>query len=248
MDADERTQQLLRAYRERSAPSPQKRDRAWAAIATAVAATPAVASAPPAGNLVLKTALGVGAVLTIGLASWSWGRTSDDAADERPAHSTHTAPASGAVAAPTTPEEEEVSAPDEGEAAPSPTARAARDSEPSVEAHAVEPSEELAPSEATTAPAVVVPIDPPPSGTLAEELALMDRARQAIARNDAAEALRALDDHATRFPQGTLVRERDVLRVTALCVAGREDEAIGVAAAAGPRPAITRALSRCGAP
>lgn len=247
MDADERTQQLLRAYGERSAPSPQKRDRAWAAIAAAVAATPAIASAPPAGNLVLKTALGVGAVLTIGLASWSWGRTSDGTADERTAHSTHTAPASGAVAAPTTPEEE-VSAPDEGEAAPSPTAIPARETEPSMEAHAVEPSEELAPSEATTAPAVVVPIDPPTSGTLAEELALMDRARQAIARNDAAEALRALDDHATRFPQGTLIRERDVLRVTALCVAGREDEAIEVAAAAGPRPAITRALSRCGAP
>lgn len=244
MDAEEQTRQLLRAYGERLAPSPEKRDRAWAAITAAAAAAPAVASAPAAGNLALKAALGVGALITIGLASWSWSRTSDGVADERP---TRAAPAPAAVAAPT--EEEEVSIRDEAEATSSPTATGSpRVSELSAHARTVGPSEGAAPTEATAQPSSVAPVDPRPSGTLAEELALMDRARQAIARDDAAAALAALDDHTSRFPTGTLVRERDVLRVTALCVAGRDDEAIAVATAAGPRPAITRALSRCGAP
>lgn len=242
MDADERTRQLLRAYGERSAPSPEKRDRAWAAIAAAAAGAPAIPSAPAAGNLVLKTALGIGVVITIGLASWSWNRTSDRVTGERPASSTEPAPESGAVASRTA-LEEEVSAREEPEVVPSPApTELVRVSEPS--ARAATPSEGRAPAEVEEPAAS----SPPLAGTLAEELALMDRARQSIARGDHAAALQALDEHDTRFPAGTLVRERDVLRVTALCAAGRDDEAIAVAAAAGPRPAITRALSRCGAP
>jgi hypothetical protein len=65
---------------------------------------------------------------------------------------------------------------------------------------------------------------PLPEDTLAEENALVDRARANIASNPA-QALAAVDEHAPRFPRGQLAQEREYLRVRALRGLGRNDEA-----------------------
>jgi hypothetical protein len=86
-----------------------------------------------------------------------------------------------------------------------------------------------APSVATTpplplpsAPSVAAPA---PHRSLREERALLERARAALADDDAAGALAAVERHARRFPDGQLVEERDSLRVRALAAAGDRDEA-----------------------
>lgn len=60
---------------------------------------------------------------------------------------------------------------------------------------------------------------------LERERALLDVARGAIARGNADLALRSLDDHRTRFPQGRLAEDREALRIKALVAAGRTNEA-----------------------
>ncbi len=71
---------------------------------------------------------------------------------------------------------------------------------------------------------------PGDSSTLAAETALLQRAQSALASGDAAGALARLGEHARGFAGGVLERERDALRVMALCAAGRHAE--GKAAAA----------------
>ncbi len=61
-------------------------------------------------------------------------------------------------------------------------------------------------------------------GALAAEAALLQRAQTALAAGDPEGALRSLGEHARGFKDGVLARERDALRVTALCAAGRTDE------------------------
>lgn len=56
--------------------------------------------------------------------------------------------------------------------------------------------------------------------SLAEEVALLDRAREAVASGDAGRALAALDDHTRRFPGGALGQEALVLRIEALSMRG----------------------------
>jgi hypothetical protein len=81
---------------------------------------------------------------------------------------------------------------------------------------------------AVEAPPQPVPED---SSTLAAETALLQRAQAALAAGDAGAALTALAEHATKFAGGVLARERDALRVTALCAAGRRAEGEAEAAA-----------------
>lgn len=66
--------------------------------------------------------------------------------------------------------------------------------------------------------------------TLSAELALLHDARQALARHDTSAALRALDDHAARFPNAVLRQEALSARALALCEAGRSADARRVAA------------------
>ncbi len=56
--------------------------------------------------------------------------------------------------------------------------------------------------------------------SLAEEVALLDRAREAVAAGDAGRALTALDEHTRRFPGGALGQEALVLRIEALSMRG----------------------------
>ena len=58
-----------------------------------------------------------------------------------------------------------------------------------------------------------------------EELALLDRARRAVATGDFRTALQAIEKHARTFPKGQLVEEREALRVRALAGAGLSKKA-----------------------
>ncbi len=69
------------------------------------------------------------------------------------------------------------------------------------------------------------------SSSLAAEAALLQRAQTALAAGDPGAALARLGEHARGFKGGVLARERDALRVTALCAAGRVSEGRAEAAA-----------------
>lgn len=59
---------------------------------------------------------------------------------------------------------------------------------------------------------------------LAAERALLDDARRALARGDAAAALRPLARHASSFSRGQLIEERESMWVKALVLSGRRSE------------------------
>jgi hypothetical protein len=61
--------------------------------------------------------------------------------------------------------------------------------------------------------------------TYALELAILRRARAAVASENFAAALDAVGEHQRRFPEGNLREERDALRVKALSGMGKSDEA-----------------------
>jgi hypothetical protein len=60
----------------------------------------------------------------------------------------------------------------------------------------------------------------PASSALADEIAALDGAREALASGDAPRALRALDAHDRAFPRGALSPEATVLRIEALARRG----------------------------
>jgi outer membrane protein assembly factor BamD (BamD/ComL family) len=62
------------------------------------------------------------------------------------------------------------------------------------------------------------------------ERLLLETARVALRRGDREGALRLLQEHKNRFPQGQLREERDGLAVSALTLLGRTDEAAKAAA------------------
>ncbi|MCA9595289.1 MAG: hypothetical protein KC776_18350 [Myxococcales bacterium] len=61
--------------------------------------------------------------------------------------------------------------------------------------------------------------------SLARERALISRARTALAKQNARDALAALGAHAREFPGGRLTEERESLRVQALVLSGKRDAA-----------------------
>jgi hypothetical protein len=63
------------------------------------------------------------------------------------------------------------------------------------------------------------------AASLNEEVALLDKARSAVRTGRPNEGLARLDEHAARFPKGSLSLEAQVLRVQALAAAGRTEEA-----------------------
>ncbi|MEO6420941.1 MAG: hypothetical protein ABIP39_16125 [Polyangiaceae bacterium] len=65
----------------------------------------------------------------------------------------------------------------------------------------------------------------PKASSLSDEIALLQDANAALQSGSAARALGILDEHARRFPHGTLSEEREASRVSALCKLGRVDEA-----------------------
>lgn len=64
-----------------------------------------------------------------------------------------------------------------------------------------------------------------PADTLAEELVLLKKAQAALRAGAPGDALAALSEHASKFPNGVLREERMTLRVLALCDRGEVDAA-----------------------
>lgn len=60
---------------------------------------------------------------------------------------------------------------------------------------------------------------------LAKERAVLDVARSALGRGDAANTLVATGEHERKFPQGALVEEREALAIQALATQGRRADA-----------------------
>lgn len=69
------------------------------------------------------------------------------------------------------------------------------------------------------------------TSSLAEERALVERARAALGRRDSLSALEALAEHGRTFADGKLAEEREALLVQALAANGRADDARRKAAA-----------------
>jgi hypothetical protein len=86
-------------------------------------------------------------------------------------------------------------------------------------------------------PTETATIEPPPSATasvippkpkppsVADELAVLDRATAALRDKNPKAALAALDDHDARFPKGAFGFQSDVLRIEALAQSGNMDAA-----------------------
>jgi TolA-binding protein len=62
-------------------------------------------------------------------------------------------------------------------------------------------------------------------GDLSAERAVLDVARTALGRGDAAHALASTEEHAKRFPRGALSEEREAIAVQALAQSGKPSEA-----------------------
>ncbi len=68
-------------------------------------------------------------------------------------------------------------------------------------------------------------------GSVADELALIERARASVDRGQAKAALGVLKTHRREFPRGAFVEEAAALRASALCKSGRAEAAAKASAA-----------------
>ncbi len=88
---------------------------------------------------------------------------------------------------------------------------------------------EVAPPKASSAPAVRAAASATTraggEGALEAERAVLDVARTALGRGDGSNALRAIDEHARKFPRGALAEEREAMAIQALRLLHRDDEA-----------------------
>jgi hypothetical protein len=98
------------------------------------------------------------------------------------------------------------------------------------------PATVVSPPPPPAAPATVPPPTPSPAvapprpvaarpAPVETEIALLLRARRALAAGDAARALAVLERHRRRWPAGELLQEREVLTIQALAAAGSRAEA-----------------------
>lgn len=105
---------------------------------------------------------------------------------------------------------------------------------PAVEAPVLEPTEPLAGKPVERAAVTPRPSRPAPkveerssapATTLAEERAIIEVARTALARGQTADVLSAVAEHERRFERGQLAEERDFIRLQALVAEGNTSEA-----------------------
>jgi dihydroneopterin aldolase/2-amino-4-hydroxy-6-hydroxymethyldihydropteridine diphosphokinase len=203
-DLSPQARELLRAARAEALPAAADRARS---LATLKAVLPAAPAAAAVAGLAFKAKLLIGAVTLI--------LTAGGAATVYYARSSPAAPAPAPVHEP--PKQEELAAQTSASAEPSSAPEAA-----------------AAPTEAPPAVAPSVPRAAPlPTATasarddMGDDLALMARARQALASHQAAAALGLLDEHAAKFPRSAFGEERAYTRIRALCELGRSVEARG---------------------
>ncbi|MCA9593857.1 MAG: hypothetical protein KC776_11120 [Myxococcales bacterium] len=218
-EADELEMQLLSSARQ-DAPSPEARARTLAALGVggAIVTTAAVTAgsgaagggAATAGSATAKLGLAV-VVKWVGIGLLAGTVTSV-----------------GATAVTSAPGRAVVVEDTEAPAAPAalPAVRA-----PKVAfAATAEPERARAEEPAAVASASAAP-EAAPEPDVAAEVALLDRARGAMARGDSAGAIAALRKHDAEFKNGTLNPEADVLRIEALLGRGDSARAAGAARA-----------------
>jgi hypothetical protein len=86
---------------------------------------------------------------------------------------------------------------------------------------------------------------------LAQEVAILSRVTSELFAGRSADALRALDEHQRRFPNGVLVEERQGARIQALCTLGHQAQADSeiarLAQIAPDSPHVRRAQQFCSA-
>ena len=70
------------------------------------------------------------------------------------------------------------------------------------------------------------PTSSTPADTLQEEMKLLAAAHAELSRGNPSGALLLLDEHAAKFPRGTMAPERRATRAMALCKAGRTEEGL----------------------
>jgi hypothetical protein len=210
-DADPLVRALLRAgQRERAPEKSEERLLTLLGVGGVAGGTGVVAAiARTAARLgakgflsspVIATAAVIAAA-TIGASVWSFGSS--------PARETPPA-AEAAIAQP-------VAAPPVARVAPRATAPAPAD----VPSMRVEDLPSSAPPGSAKLGAAVAQRSPEePGPSLAHEVELVEAARAALARGDAAGALRSLDAHDRELPAGALMPESRVLRIEALVRAG----------------------------
>jgi hypothetical protein len=75
------------------------------------------------------------------------------------------------------------------------------------------------------APVALPAVEVPDSASLAEQQALLDKARLALGKGSGQTALETLELHARRYPESVLTEEREALAVKALASVGRSAEA-----------------------
>jgi len=69
----------------------------------------------------------------------------------------------------------------------------------------------------------------PPALGLGQQVAALDRARDALTSGNAAGALRQVDEYDRQFPRGALAQEAAALRIEALFQQGNRDAALSLA-------------------
>lgn len=113
-----------------------------------------------------------------------------------------------------------------GRGSPAPVPPAAPSHAPALQT-APEPRAEPAPEASSPEPRVsVTPAKPiaRKHDSLAHEVALLSQATRSLRAGDVGAALRTLDEHKRKYPQGVLREERRAARAQVLCAMGRVSE------------------------
>ena len=220
--------ELLRSW-EREQPSDAAREGALALVgvasppaSTAVAAglkaaTGAAGSMAPKAATLGIAALGKWAIVGAGVVVLAvGGATVEYARSSSPSSPSQETPVTVSAAAPVV------------AATPTATATAEASSAPAPLPTAVPPPVVPVPPAAPAAPAALEPPRPPALG-LGQQVAALDRARDALASGNAGGALRLVDEYDRQFPRGALAQEATALRIEALFQQGNRDAAVRMA-------------------
>lgn len=205
MSLDPGMRDLLSAARRGLEPTDEERDRTRLALSRKLGAGVFLAATTTAG-----TAGGAVAAATLGKVVLVGALFVGGALGVR----TLTRPAAAPAPVPTTPSPSPTPVPSVAVVAPAPTVVSVPAPVPSASASASAPSPSTNQKAAAVAPTSS-------ADDLDGELALLRRARVALAAGKLDAALALLDEHAASYPNGTFAEERRGLGVVAQCKAGR---------------------------
>lgn len=224
---------MLRAYREAQGYAPEHRDDVWSRIEGSLDVgapqPPVEASAATSASPWLMVGAGalVVAAAAIVLALNPW--RSEPVTPRNPSHAPHTAPADRprevvGAASPAASKQSSAKAP-AVDASPEGTTPALPAAAAPSPAESKTPSRTRSASTPGAADSSPEPAADPAIDELQAELILVQKARRALRDQRPNRALEVLDAHARAFPQGQMREDRLVLRIEALCAAGKGPQA-----------------------